>query len=120
MQRNLAICFIIAVGSIGCKATAGAGAIRAKQISTEIDAIRAAIDNSTLLEAEKLIIKKKLNTIDRTAAGLGRDVDTNKEIADKNATDAARWRGLVWVLISIAIVLTAIIVRHAIKRLVTA
>lgn len=84
------MCSIFAGGR--CATTKGAGVQRAETIAAKTETVKQIIKGSNLSDPEKAIAYEVLDSIAQDTKELGKDVDHNKEIADKNQAAASHWR----------------------------
>lgn len=89
------LCSLVLSGS-RCASTRGAGQGRAETIAAKTETVKQIIEGSTLSPEQKQIAFEVLDSIAVDTKELGRDVDHNKEIADKNEAAA---RQMMWLKI---------------------
>lgn len=102
--------------ALNCATTRGAGAERAETIAAKTETVKQIIETSNLAPEQKRIAFEVLDSIATDTRGLGRDVDRNKEIADKNQAAATRWHWFLWLAGLAGAAALAVGVRMAISR----
>ena len=88
-----ALGFAVAAAT-GCRTTAGAGSLRADEAVNTVNRVERLVDESNATPEQKAEIKAQLKAVKPVVAQLGRDVDNNQKIADKNQAAANTLRNL--------------------------